>query len=76
MFEKVRDLIADQLSVDADTITESSKIQEDLGADSLDVTDLIMAIEEEFEVEIPDEKAEGIETVGDIVKYLEANAWD
>lgn len=73
MLEKLKSLIADQLDVDADTITEDSNIQEDLGADSLDVVDLVMAIEEEFDVEIPDEEVEGIKTVGDIIKYLEAH---
>ncbi|MCI5911464.1 MAG: acyl carrier protein [Oscillospiraceae bacterium] len=73
MLEKLKDLIADQLDVDVDSITEDSNIQEDLGADSLDIVDLMMAIEEEFDVEIPDEKLEGIKTVGDIAKYIEAN---
>lgn len=74
MLEKLKELIADQLDVDIETITESSNIQEDLGADSLDIVDLMMEIEEEFEVEIPDEKLEGIKTVGDIAKYIEANS--
>ena len=73
MLEKLKDLIEDQLDVDVDSITEDSNIQEDLGADSLDIVDLMMAIEEEFDVEIPDEKLEGIKTVGDIAKYIEAN---
>lgn len=73
MLEKLKDLIADQLDVDVDSITEDSNIQEDLGADSLDIVDLMMAIEEEFDVEIPDEKLEGIKTVGDIAKYIEDN---
>ena len=73
MLEKLKDLIADQLDVDVDSITEDSNIQEDLGADSLDIVDLMMAIEEEFDVEIPDEKLEGIKTVGDIAKDIEAN---
>ena len=73
MLEKLKDLIADQLDVDVDSITEDSNIQEELGADSLDIVDRMMAIEEEFDVEIPDEKLEGIKTVGDIAKYIEAN---
>lgn len=72
IFEKVRDLIADQLDiVDKDTITEGSSITDDLGADSLDVVDLVMAIEDEFSVEIPEDEVENIKLVGDIVKYIE-----
>ena len=72
IFEKVRDLIADQLDIaDKDTITEGSSITDDLGADSLDVVDLVMAIEDEFSVEIPEDEVENIKTVGDIVKYIE-----
>ena len=69
IFEKIRDIIADQLDVaDKDSITESSVITDDLGADSLDVVDLVMAIEDEFSVEIPEDEVENIKTVGDIVK--------
>lgn len=72
IFEKIRDIIADQLDVaDKDSITESSVITDDLGADSLDVVDLVMAIEDEFSVEIPEDEVENIKTVGDIVKYVE-----
>lgn len=73
VFEKVRDLIVDQLSVDADEVKADANIQDDLGADSLDVVDLVMNIEEEFGVEIPDEAVANIKTVGDIVKYIEDN---
>lgn len=73
MFEKLKSLIADQLDVEEDKITEDANIQDDLGADSLDVVDLIMAIEEEFDIEIPDEDVEGIKTVGDIEKYIESH---
>ena len=74
IFEKVRDLIADQLDIaDKDTITEGSSITDDLGADSLDVVDLVMAIEDEFSVEIPEDEVENIKLVGDIVKYIEEN---
>ena len=74
IFEKVKDLIADQLDVDdKDSITESSSITDDLGADSLDVVDLVMALEDEFNVEIPEDQVENIKTVGDIVKYIEEN---
>ena len=72
IFEKVKDLIADQLDVDdKDNITEASSITDDLGADSLDVVDLVMALEDEFSVEIPEDQVENIKTVGDIVKYIE-----
>ncbi len=72
IFEKIRDIIADQLDVaDKDIITEASVITDDLGADSLDVVDLVMAIEDEFSVEIPEDEVENIKTVGDIVKYVE-----
>ena len=74
IFEKVKDLVADQLDVDdKDSITESSSITDDLGADSLDVVDLVMALEDEFNVEIPEDQVENIKTVGDIVKYIEEN---
>lgn len=71
VFEKIRDIIADQLDADKDSITETSVITDDLGADSLDVVDLVMAIEDEFSVEIPEDEVENIKTVGDIVKYVE-----
>ena len=72
IFEKVKDLIADQLDVDdKENITEASSITDDLGADSLDVVDLVMALEDEFSVEIPEDQVENIKTVGDIVKYIE-----
>ncbi|MDE7230638.1 MAG: acyl carrier protein [Oscillospiraceae bacterium] len=72
IFEKVKDLIADQLDVaDKESITEASSITDDLGADSLDVVDLVMALEDEFSVEIPEDEVENIKTVGDIVKYIE-----
>ena len=67
-FEKVRDITVEQLSVDADEVKMESSFIDDLGADSLDIVELIMAFEEEFEVEIPDEKAEKIRTVADAVK--------
>lgn len=73
VFEKIRALISDQLDIDEDKITMESAVIEDLGADSLDIVDLIMGLEEEFNVEIPDETVEDIKTVGDIVHYLEEN---
>lgn len=73
VFEKVKEIIIDQLDVDEDKVTEEASITEDLGADSLDVVDLVMSLEEEFDMEIPDEAVENIKTVGDIVKYIEDN---
>ena len=71
VFDKVKELISEQLDVKADDITEASNIQDDLGADSLDVVDLVMAHEDEFDVEIPEDQVENIKTVGDIVKFIE-----
>ncbi len=73
VFEKVKSIVADQLDVEEDSVVAEANITEDLGADSLDVVDLVMSIEEEFDIEIPDEAVEGIKTVGDIVKYIESN---
>ena len=73
VFEKVRAAVVDQLDVDADKVTMGASIIDDLGADSLDIVDLIMTLEEEFDVEIPDEEVEGMKTIGDIVKYIEDN---
>ena len=74
IFEKVKKLIAEQLDVEDDVITEAASITDDLGADSLDVVDLVMSIEDEFSVEIPEDQVENIKTVGDIVKYIEENS--
>lgn len=74
VFDKVKEILCDQLDVDEDKVTMDAEIQEDLGADSLDIVDLIMSFEEEFGVEIPDEAAESIKTVGDIVNYIEEQA--
>lgn len=71
VFEKVREILVDQLDVDEDAVTMEASIQNDLGADSLDIVDLVMLLEEEFDCEIPDEEIENIKTVGDIVKYIE-----
>ncbi|WP_295217514.1 acyl carrier protein [Ruminococcus sp.] len=73
IFEKLKDLVVDQLGVDEDEVTAEANIQDDLGADSLDVVDLVMSVEEEFGVKIADEELEGIKTVGDIVDYVEEN---
>ena len=70
-FDKIKDIIVEQLDVEEDAVTMEASITEDLGADSLDVVDLVMSIEESFDVEIPDEEVENIKTVGDIVKYIE-----
>ena len=67
---KVKSIIADQLGVGEDDIKPESSFIEDLGADSLDIVELVMAMEEEFEVEIPDEEAENIKTVGDAINYI------
>jgi len=74
ILDKVRDVIVDQLNVDAEDVNEEASFVDDLGADSLDIVELVMALEEEFGVSIPDEEAENIKTVGDAVAYIEANA--
>ena len=74
IFEKLKGIIADQLSVDEDEVTMEANIQEDLGADSLDIVDLITTIEDEFDLTIPDEAVEEIKTVGDIANYTEKNS--
>lgn len=75
-FDKIKDMIVDQLDVEADEVTMDANIQEDLGADSLDIVDLIMAVEDEFEVKIDGDASENIKTVGDIVKFIDANKED
>ncbi|MDH3890325.1 MAG: acyl carrier protein [candidate division Zixibacteria bacterium] len=72
--EKVKELIVEQLGVEASQVTEQAKFVEDLGADSLDTVELVMALEEEFSIEIPDEDAEKIVAVGDAVKYINEHA--
>ena len=73
-FERVKNVIVDQLSVDADEVTLEALFVDDLGADSLDVVELIMGLETEFDIEIPDEDAEKISTVGDAVEYIKSHA--
>ena len=73
MFEKVKALIADKLSINEDEITMESAFVDDLNADSLDIVELIMALEDELDMEIPDEDAEGFVTVGDVVKYVKSH---
>ena len=69
--ERVRKIVIDHLDADPDKVTEKASFIDDLGADSLDNVELVMAFEEEFDIEIPDEAAEGIATVGDAVKYIQ-----
>ncbi len=75
VFEKVKEILCDQLDLeDEEKVTLDASIMDDLGADSLDIVDLVMSIEEEFGVEIPDDQVENVKTVGDMVKYIEANS--
>jgi acyl carrier protein len=71
VLEKVKAILSEQFDVEEDTITSDTNIADDLGADSLDVVDLLMSIEDEFEIEVPDEDVENLKTVGDLVKYIE-----
>jgi len=73
IFDDVKEVIVEQLNVNEDEVKLESNFVEDLGADSLDVVELVMALEEKFEIEIPDEAAEKIATVKDVVDYIEAN---
>ena len=70
MEEKVKDIIVEELGVERDKLTESASFMEELGADSLDTVELVMAFEKEFDIDIPDEEAEELHTVGDALKYL------
>lgn len=72
--EKVKSIIAEQLGVKKEEVTEEAKFIDDLGADSLDTVELVMALEEEFGIEIPDEDAEKMATVGEAIKYIEQKA--
>ncbi len=72
--QKVRDIIVEQLGVNADQVTTEAKFIEDLGADSLDTVELVMAFEEEFGIEVPDEEAEKLLTVGNVIQYIEDHA--
>lgn len=74
VLEKVKAILAEQFDVEEDKITADTDLQEDLGADSLDVVDLLMSIEDEFEVEVPDEEIENIKTVGSLVSYIETHS--
>ena len=72
VFDKVKEILCLQLKADEDSISLDSSIIDDLGADSLDVVDIIMSLQDEFDIEIPDEEVENIKTVGDIVGYIES----
>jgi acyl carrier protein len=74
--ERVKKIIAEQLSVESDKITLEARFVDDLGADSLDTVELVMALEEEFEIDIPDEEAEKIVTYQDVLNYVKSNASD
>ena len=69
--QRVKDIIVEQLGVKPDQVTPGAKFIEDLGADSLDTVELVMALEEEFGIEVPDEQAEKLQSVGDVIKYVE-----
>jgi len=71
-YEKIKDIVVDKLGVDAAKVSKEASFIDDLGADSLDTVELIMKMEEEFDLEIPDEEAEALKTVGDVVSYLES----
>ena len=73
MFEKIREIICDQLELEEDVVTMEAVLLEDLGADSIDLADLVMTFEDEFDLEISDDDLENIKTVGDIVRYIEEN---
>ena len=72
MLDKIKSIVAEQLGVNEDQVTEDASFVDDLGADSLDTVELIMAFEEEFDVEIPDEDAQKIKTVKDVIEYIES----
>lgn len=73
VLEKVTKILSEQFSVDESSITANTNIAEDLGADSLDVVDILMSIEDEFEIEVPDEEVDNIRTVGELVNYIKNN---
>ena len=73
-FEKVKEILCEQLDLEEEQVTMEAEIINDLGADSLDVVDMVMSLEEEFDTEIPDEEIESLKTVGDIVKFIDDRA--
>ena len=72
LIDDIKEVVVEQLSVSADEVKDDSKFVEDLGADSLDVVELVMALEEKFDIEIPDDEAEKIQTIADVVAYIES----
>ena len=76
MLEKMKEIIAEQLSVDAESITEASSFKDDLGADSLDLFELVMALEDEYNIEIPSEELTDLNTVGDVIEYMKSKGID
>lgn len=74
VFEKVKEILVDQLDADAESITLETDIADDLGADSLDVVEMLMTIESEFDIEVPDEEIENLKTVGSLVDYIQENS--
>ena len=76
IFEKLVEILAEQLDTDKEAMTADTKIADDLGADSLDLVDLLMSIEDEFEIEIPDEDVEGLQTIGEVADYIAAHKND
>lgn len=73
IFDKIKTILAEQLDVDADNLTAETDIAKDLNADSLDVVELLMSIEDEFGIEIPDEEIENLKTIGALTEYIESN---
>lgn len=73
IFEKLKEIISEQLEIDTETVTLETRLGEDLNADSLDIVEMLMALEDEFGVDIPDEEIEKMKTVGDVVSYIENN---
>jgi len=74
IFDKVRGIVVEQLGVEEEEVTSEASFIEDLGADSLDIVELIMALEEEFDIEVPDEDAEKLQTINDVIEYIRENA--
>lgn len=74
LIDDIKEVVVEQLNCNADEVKEESKFVEDLGADSLDVVELVMALEEKFDIEIPDSEAESIATVGDALKYIQEHS--
>ncbi|MBE6769577.1 MAG: acyl carrier protein [Ruminococcaceae bacterium] len=73
VFDKIREILADQLDANVDEMTMDTRIAEDLGADSLDVVEMLMSVEDEFGIEIPDDAIEDLKTIGNVVEYIEKN---